>query len=184
MPTLFILVVGDTARAGHFGINGYERDTTRLIAQQDIINFTRVSSCGTETAVSVPCMFSALGRRDYSDSKAKAQEGRLDVIKHAGLWVLWRDNNSSCKATCNRLAYEEMQHLHDPDLCNESECFDEILLQKLDEKIADIKGSKVIVLHQKGSHGPDYYNRYPQDKTYFKPVCKTNQLQNCWYFHF
>jgi len=33
-PTLLILVVGETARADHFGINGYERDTTPLIAQQ------------------------------------------------------------------------------------------------------------------------------------------------------
>lgn len=178
-PTLFILVVGETARADHFGINGYKRDTTPMIAQQDIINFSRVTSCGTETAISVPCMFSALGRRDYSDAKAKAQEGLLDVLKHAGLWMLWRDNNSTCKGACDRIAYEDMQHLQVPDLCNEHECFDEILLQQLDEKIAATNGSKVIVLHQKGSHGPDYYNRYPQDKTYFTPVCKTNQLQHC-----
>lgn len=178
-PTLFILVVGETARADHFGINGYERDTTPLIAQQNIINFPQVVSCGTETAVSVPCMFSGLGRSGYSDAKAKSQEGLLDVIKHAGIFVLWRDNNSSCKGTCARVAYEEMQHLQVPELCNENECFDEVLLHQLDEKIASAVGSKVIVLHQKGSHGPDYYERYPHDKEIFSPVCKTNQLQNC-----
>lgn len=178
-PTLFILVVGETARADHFGINGYERDTTPLIAQQNIINFPNVISCGTETAVSVPCMFSNLGRNGYSDSKAKSQEGLLDVINHAGFSVLWRDNNSSCKGTCNRVAYEEMQHLQIPEMCNGSECFDEILLHQLDEKLTAANGSKVIVLHQKGSHGPDYFERYPQDKAVFTPVCKTNQLQNC-----
>lgn len=178
-PTLFILVVGETARADHFGVNGYKRDTTPLIAQQNIINFPQVVSCGTETAVSVPCMFSNLGRSGYSDSNAKSQEGLLDVIRHAGISVLWRDNNSSCKGTCNRVAYEEMQHLQVPELCNGSECFDEILLHKLDEKVASANGSKVIVLHQKGSHGPDYYERYPNDQEIFSPVCKTNQLQNC-----
>jgi len=178
-PTLFILVVGETARADHFGINGYERDTTPLIAQQDIINFSKVTSCGTETAVSVPCMFSGLGRSRYSDSKAKSQEGLLDVINHAGVSVLWRDNNSSCKGTCNRVTYEEMQHLQVPELCNGRECFDEILLHQLNEKLALTAGSKVIVLHQKGSHGPDYFERYPRDKEFFIPVCKTNQLQDC-----
>ena len=178
-PTLFILVVGETARADHFGINGYERDTTPLIAQQDIINFPKVTSCGTETAVSVPCMFSGLGRSHYSDSKAKSQEGLLDVINHAGISVLWRDNNSSCKGACNRVAYEEMQHLQVPELCNGRECFDEILLHQLNERVALTAGNQVIVLHQKGSHGPDYFERYPHDKEFFSPVCKTNQLQNC-----
>lgn len=178
-PTLFILVVGETARADHFAVNGYDRDTTPLLAQQNIINFPHVISCGTETAVSVPCMFSSLGRDNYSDAKAKSQEGLLDVIKHAGIPVLWRDNNSSCKGTCSRVAYEDMQHLQVPELCNGSECFDEVLLHRLDERLAAIVGSQVIVLHQKGSHGPDYFERYPQDKEFFSPVCKTNQLQRC-----
>ncbi len=178
-PTLFILVVGETARADHFGINGYDRDTTPLLAQQNIINFTDVTSCGTETAVSVPCMFSVLGRSHYSDHNAKSQEGLLDVISHAGIPVLWRDNNSSCKGTCNRVIYEDMQHLKVPDLCNEHECFDEILLHQLDEKISASKGSQFIVLHQKGSHGPDYYNRYPKSREHFAPVCQDKQLQNC-----
>lgn len=178
-PTLFILVLGETARADHFGINGYARDTTPLIANQHIINFPKVTSCGTETAVSVPCMFSSLGRSGYSDSKGKSQEGLLDVIDHAGISVLWRDNNSSCKGVCNRVAYEEMLHLQVSELCSGAECFDEILLHKLDEKLVAAKGSKVIVLHQKGSHGPDYFKRYPQDKEIFAPVCKTNQLQSC-----
>lgn len=178
-PTLFILVVGETARADHFGINGYARDTTPLITQQNIINFPKVVSCGTETAVSVPCMFSMLGRANYSDTKAKSQEGLLDVLMHAGIDVLWRDNNSGCKGTCNRAMYEDMQHLQIPGLCNDRECFDEILLHLLDEKIGPVTGNKVIVLHQKGSHGPDYFDRYPQNKEFFTPICKTNQLQSC-----
>lgn len=178
-PTLLILVVGETARADHFGLNGYSKDTTPLLAQQPIINFSQVQSCGTETAVSVPCMFSNLGRADYSDHKAKAQEGLLDVIKHAGISVLWRDNNSSCKGTCDRVSYESVQRLAVPELCNERECFDAVLLHNLDEKLAAVSGSQVIVLHQKGSHGPDYFNRYPADREFFRPTCKDSELENC-----
>ena len=178
-PTLFIVVVGETARADHFGLNGYERDTTPLLAKQHIVNFTHVGSCGTETAVSVPCMFSSLGRENYSDNKAKSQEGLLDVINHAGISVLWRDNNSSCKGTCNRVAYEDVQHLKIPELCNERECFDEVLLHDIDSKVTGMQGNKVIVLHQKGSHGPDYFRRYPENAKRFSPVCETNRLQDC-----
>jgi lipid A ethanolaminephosphotransferase len=178
-PTLFVVVVGETARADHFSINGYDKPTTPLLAQQDIINYRNVVSCGTETAVSVPCMFSNLTRAKYSDKKAKSQEGLLDVLKHSGYSVLWLDNNSSCKGTCDRVAYEDLRDLKIPEICNERECFDNILLHDIDKKVSAMTGNKVIVLHQKGSHGPDYYNRYPENMEVFKPVCKDNKLQNC-----
>lgn len=178
-PMLFVIVVGETARADHFSINGYRKDTTPLIAQQDIINYRNVFSCGTETAISVPCMFSNLTREHYSDKKAKSQEGLLDILKRSGYSVLWRDNNSSCKGTCNRVEYEDLSDLNIPILCNNRECFDNILLHNIDSKIASMNGNKVIILHQKGSHGPDYYNRYPAEMEIFKPVCKVNKLQDC-----
>ena len=183
-PNLIILVVGETARADHFGINGYERDTTPQLAQENIINFSQVHSCGTETAVSVPCMFSQLARNDYTDKKAKSQESVLDVIHRAGIPVYWRDNNSSCKGVCDRVEYENIQQWTLPEVCNERECFDNALLHQLDEKLATMQGTrgaqtKLIVLHQKGSHGPDYYHRYPSDAEVFKPTCQTNQLHDC-----
>lgn len=182
-PTLLILVVGETARADHFSINGYARATTPLIAQEAIINYPSVTSCGTETAISVPCMFSLLTRADYSDRKAKEQESVLDLIHRAGVPVLWRDNNSSCKGACDRVAYEDLHALSIPDVCNERECFDNVLLHELEQKIALMPtqgpGHKLVVLHQKGSHGPDYYHRYPEADEVFKPACHTNQLHDC-----
>lgn len=178
-PTLFVLVVGETARADHFSINGYKKPTTPLIGQQAIINYTNVYSCGTETAVSVPCMFSNLTRSKYSDKKAKSQEGLLDLLKRSGYSVLWRDNNSSCKGTCDRVEYEPMKDLKIPEHCNDRECFDTVLLHDIDSKLSAERKNKVIVLHPKGSHGPDYYNRYPNNMEVFKPVCKVNKLQDC-----
>lgn len=178
-PTLFIIVVGETARADHFSINGYAKPTTPLIAQQNIINYSQVTSCGTETAVSVPCMFSALARDNYSDKKAKSQENLLDVIKQSGYSILWRDNNSGCKGTCDRIEFENMAILNVPELCHDDECFDNILLYNIDKKILAMQGNKVVIMHQKGSHGPEYYRRYPANMEVFKPVCRVNKLQNC-----
>jgi lipid A ethanolaminephosphotransferase len=76
--SLTVLVVGESARAENFGIFGYSRDTTPKLSKEDgLIAFTDVHSCGTETAVSVPCMFSNMGRKDYNASKAKNEEGLL-----------------------------------------------------------------------------------------------------------
>ncbi len=179
-PVLLLLVVGETARADHFSINGYSRDTTPLIAQQNIINFPHVTSCGTETAVSVPCMMSNLTRQHYSDKKAKHQESVLDVLHHAGIDVFWRDNNSSCKGACDRVGYENIQQWDLPALCNGRECYDQALLEGLTDKLHSMASMhKIIVLHQKGSHGPDYFNRYPDGQGIFTPECRTNQLQTC-----
>jgi len=124
-------------------------------------------------------MFSNLTREKYSDKKAKSQEGLLDLLKRSGYSVLWLDNNSSCKGTCDRVSYESVKDLKIPTLCNDRECFDNILLHDIDKKVSAMNGNKVIVLHPKGSHGPDYYNRYPSDMEVFKPVCKVNTLQDC-----
>jgi len=178
--SLTVLVVGESARAENFGILGYDRDTTpKLSKESGLIAFTDVHSCGTETAVSVPCMFSNMGRKDYDASKAKNQEGLLDVLKHAGLEVIWRDNQSGCKGTCDRVTVDDVSNLKDPVLCANSECRDEILLQGMQHFIDTLNKDTVLVLHQMGSHGPEYFKRYPKEYEHFTPVCESNALNNC-----
>ena len=176
---LLILVVGETARAENFSLNGYGRDTNPRLSQEAIINFGKVTSCGTATAVSVPCMFSNLGHDNYDDAIAKQQESVLDVVARSNIQVLWRDNNSGCKGACDRVASEQMSELHIDPYCNSEECFDPILLHGLDDYLSQLKSDGVIVLHQKGSHGPTYFKRYPEEFRQFMPVCATSELQNC-----
>ena len=178
--SLTVLVVGESARAENFGILGYNRDTTpQLDKEAGLIAFTDVHSCGTETAVSVPCMFSNMGRKDYDASKAKNEEGLLDVLKRAGIDVIWRDNQSGCKGTCDRVTLQDVSNLKDPALCANSECRDEILLQGLQSFIEHLDKDTVLVLHQMGSHGPEYFKRYPKEYEHFTPVCESNALNNC-----
>lgn len=176
-PLLVVFIVGETARAANFGINGYARNTTPILAQKDVINFSHFSSCGTSTAVSVPCMFSELPRAGYSARKAKSQHGLLDFISVAVVDVLWRDNNSGCKGVCDRVRYESSSELASSDLCIDGECFDGVLLNHLSNKLTG--RNQFIVLHQKGSHGPAYDQRYPDSMRVFRPVCSSNRLQDC-----
>lgn len=179
--TVTVIVVGETARAASFSLNGYARQTNpRLSREPGLINFSNVRSCGTATAVSLPCVFSAFGHDRYDADQARRQEGLLDVISHAGLQVLWRDNNSGCKGACDRIDYSDVSRPApgDPD-CSGDECYDERLLDGLPQLIRSGKRDLVIVLHQKGSHGPAYARRYPAGFGKFGPVCETSEFQDC-----
>ena len=184
---LLLLVVGETGRSVNFGLNGYARQTTPLLsARTDLSSARNAWSCGTSTAASLPCMFSHLGKSAFEGSSGN-YESLLDVLQHAGLAVLWVDNQSGCKGICDRVPYASIpkQKNKDPALCpGGGECFDNILLKDLDARIAALPAEQrargtVVVLHQMGSHGPAYYKRSPPDLKQFQPECTSSALQEC-----
>ncbi|MBO6258630.1 MAG: phosphoethanolamine--lipid A transferase [Succinivibrio sp.] len=181
---VLIFVVGETTRAQNWGLNGYERNTTpELALRGDVLNFKEVSSCGTSTAVSVPCMFAVYTRRTNDNGLAENTDNVLDVLMHAGLEVSWIENNSDCKGVCKNVPFiKELTNSQDKQLCVDGECRDEILYPSLDEELvkADRRASdSVIVLHTIGNHGPTYFERYPKEFERFTPTCKTNEIQKC-----
>lgn len=176
---LVIMVVGETGRADHWSLNGYHLDTNPLLAKEDVINFPDFWSCGTFTSWSVPCMFSNLGRAHFDPVLASSQDNALDIIKRAGISVLWRDNNSNSKGVADRVEYQDFKSPRLNPVCDEGECRDEGMLHGLQEYIDSQKGDVLIVLHQMGNHGPAYYKRYPREFERFSPVCRTNDLGSC-----
>ncbi|MBS1205695.1 MAG: phosphoethanolamine transferase EptA [Proteobacteria bacterium] len=176
---LTILVVGETSRAANFSLGGYERETNPLLKQDNVIYFPNAASCGTATAVSVPCMFSGMTREHYDDQLAHHQEGLLDIIQRAGIQVLWNENDGGCKGACDRVPHQDVTQLNLPEYCIEGECQDEILFHDLASYIDKLQGDGIIVLHTIGSHGPTYYNRYPAQFRKFTPTCDTNEIQSC-----
>lgn len=176
---LTILIVGETSRAENFSLGGYQRPTNPLLAEDDVVYFTDVASCGTSTAVSVPCMFSNMSRAHYDDALASHQEGLLDIIQRAGLSVLWNENDAGCKGACDRVPNQDMTALNLPGMCIKGECYDEVLFHGLEDYIAQLHGNGIIVLHTIGSHGPTYNHRYPPSFRKFTPTCETNQIQEC-----
>lgn len=185
-PKIMVLVVGETARAENFSLNGYHKPTNPELSKLDLVNFTQASSCGTQTSVSVPCMFSGMKRSTYDEALAGHREGLLDIVQRAGYEVTWIDNNSGCKGACDRIQHY-ISPKDDPrykNECKDGECYDGILIDALKDylKALDLKQLKkdqLIVLHQLGSHGPAYYKRYPAAFKKFTPTCDTNNIQNC-----
>lgn len=188
---LLVLVLGETGRSGNFGLNGYARATTPLLsARSDVASARNAWSCGTSTAVSVPCMFSHWDKSAF-ESHSGNYETLLDVLQHAGLAVLWVDNQSGCKGVCDRVAYANTASApasasasKDRALCPGGECLDAILLKDLGKRIAALPPEQrargtVVVLHTMGSHGPAYYKRSAPEAKKFQPECTSSALQEC-----
>ncbi len=176
---LYSLVVGETARADRFSLNGYHRLTNPLLAQQQVISFKQVSSCGTSTSVSVPCMFSKFKRKEFDLEKNVQYENVLDVLKRNGVSVLWRDNNSDSKGVAIRHEYQDFKTPTLNPMCDD-ECRDIGMLAGLDQYIKKNQHhDMLIVLHQMGNHGPEYYRRYPKSFIQFKPLCHDSRLSRC-----
>jgi lipid A ethanolaminephosphotransferase len=185
-PPLLVIVVGETARADHFSLNGYPRDTNPELAAAGVLSFHDVHSCGTDTRDSVPCMFSPLAKAEFEKRSAE-HENLLDLLQAAGLAVLWVDNQAGCKEVCSRVPSASTADLPAAAvarLCRDGECLDDALLVGLDERIAGLpeerrKRGIVIVLHQLGSHGPAYYKRSPPALKRFLPECTDTALGQC-----
>ena len=200
-PLLMVLVVGETARAANWGLNGYTRQTTPELAALaamspsadngtgtgTLLNFPDATACGTNTETSLPCMFAPVGRRDYDEARIRGSQSLLHVLARAGVAVHWRDNQSGCKGVCDGLPQDEVSSLQLPGLCHEGRCLDEGLLHGLDERLATaalagakpVAGTQLLVLHMLGNHGPSYFRRYPPAFARFQPACLSDDLQNC-----
>ena len=181
---IFVLIVGETARADHFGLNGYLRETTPLLSKRDdIITFVNAWSCGKSTAESLPCMFSHLEKDEFFDRNVE-YENLLDITQRAGFLTIWIDNQSGCKGVCSRITSEKQEKYEDNDNCGKEGCFDVVMLEKLQLRIDELSKNPqskgvVVILHQMGSHGPAYFKRSSdQSKRYF-PECNTSALQSC-----
>lgn len=182
-PPLLVLVVGETARSQSFSLNGYNRVTNPLLARENLVSFSKVSSCGTSTAESLPCMFSHLGRQKFA-SRSQEFENLLDVLQRAGYAVVWIDNQSGCKGLCDRIPNTNTSSLNNADHCQGDECRDTVMLTRVDAELAKLSPERrargtVVVMHQMGSHGPAYFKRTPAEYKKFTPECTDTSLAQC-----
>jgi lipid A ethanolaminephosphotransferase len=176
---LTIMVVGETARADRFSLNGYSRNTNPELARlTGVFSYTRISACGTSTAVAVPCMFALSGRKDFNADDAGRTENVLDVLQRAGVSILWRDNNTGSKGVADRVRFEDFRLPEVNPVCD-VECRDVGMLHGLQEYINAQSKDVLIILHQMGNHGPAYYKRYPAEFERFTPACHSSEISEC-----
>ena len=186
-PTLFVLVVGETARAKNMAYYGYERNTNPYTQGLELIKVNDVTSCGTATAHSLPCMMSDLNHSNYKREQANSQDNVLDVMKQAGVDVVWFENDGGDKEVAARLTKVDISTSEAQVFCDGSSCYDEMLVEKLSAFLSDKitnqtvtpLTNQMVALHIIGSHGPTYFKRYPAEMQRFTPACNRGDIENC-----
>ncbi len=176
-----VLVIGESARAENFSLYGYKtRTNPKLESLKDVVAFPNSTSCATYTTAGVKCILSHLGAKSYGISKN--YEYLPTYLKKHDIKVFWLTNNAG-EPKIEVDSYQKRSDIH--SLCTDDLCknnsYDDILLYKLNDLIKEnINSNTFIVLHQTGSHGPSYYNKYPKQFEKFTPVCKSVEIkENC-----
>lgn len=177
VPEVYVMVVGETARAHNFSLYGYPRDTNPLLSKtQGIKAFPNVTTQSNTTHKSVPMLLSAASAEDFE--RLFHEKGILAAFKEAGFHTVFISNQLPNHSFIDFLGEQADEHyfLKKEDALQGNH-YDEDLLQKLDEilPLADASSSAhyryrklFVVLHTYGSHF-NYQERYPRSFAYFKP---------------
>ena len=178
-PEVYVMVVGETARAHNFSLYGYPRNTNPLLSKTPGIKaFPNVTTQSNTTHKSVPMLLSAASAEDFE--RLFHEKGILAAFKEAGFHTVFISNQLPNHSFIDFLGEQADEHyfLKKED-ASQGNHYDEDLLQKLDEilPLADASSSAhyhyryrklFVVLHSYGSHF-NYQERYPSSFAYFKP---------------
>lgn len=182
-PEVYVMVVGETARAHNFSLYGYPRNTNPLLSKTPGIKaFPNVTTQSNTTHKSVPMLLSAASAEDFE--RLFHEKGILAAFKEAGFHTVFISNQLPNHSFIDFLGEQADEHyfLKKED-ASQGNHYDEDLLQKLDEilPLADASSSAhyhyryrklFVVLHSYGSHF-NYQERYPRSFAYFKPDSKS-----------
>lgn len=173
--TVVVLVIGESARAANFSLYGYARETNPELRAAGAVALPHARACSTYTTASLQCM---LAQVDTSGSLIHNEEALPSYLQRHGVDTVWRTRNWG-EPPLKVASYQRDNELV-RDCTGEHCAYDEVLLTGLAQRIAASASNRVfVVLHQAGSHGPDYYNHYPAEGEKFSPVCRSVQLQDC-----
>ncbi|MDI9348340.1 MAG: sulfatase-like hydrolase/transferase [Methylacidiphilales bacterium] len=182
LPLLVVLVIGETARAKNYSLNGYERETNPLLRSEDIINYPHASSCGTYTLLSVPCIFSPKANPEsYKRNNLFSQENALQFWQRLGISVQWVANNSIIPALMKDIPNQKVSSkLYQTSACIRNACYDEVFVEDLTKRLSQSlpKRHSLLVYHLLGNHFA-YESRVPKNFKYFTPICKPDKFSSC-----
>jgi len=170
-----ILVIGETARSANFSLYGYQKITNPLLSKSGVQTLQNSYSCSPYTTKSLAFI---LSDSNESNLLSGEKEPLPSYLKRHGVDVICRSNNWG-EPPIETNTYQTANELK--KTCKGEDCkYDAVLLTGLRERILSSNKNKIfVVLHQKGSHGPAYYSRYPDEFEKFIPVCKNVELQSC-----
>ena len=176
-PEVYVMVVGETARAHNFSLYGYPRDTNPLLSKTPgIIAFPDAMTQSNTTHKSVPMLLSAASAEDFE--RLFHEKGILAAFKEAGFHTVFISNQQPNHSFIDFLGEQADEHYFlETEDASKGNHYDADLLKKLDEILPEADASSsshyryrklFVVLHTYGSHF-NYQERYPRNFAYFKP---------------
>lgn len=172
---VLVIVIGESARSGNFGLLGYERPTTPLIAAEKNLAAFKATSCNTSTRLSLACMFvrpQAVVERGLQAPQV-LEETVFSVFKKLGFSIeLFAMQSEVWFYNSIKPDFYKIREVIAADPAYRGKpVLDLMLVSELELAMAkQPKGRQVVVLHTKGSHF-SYTSRYPREFAKFKPEC-------------
>lgn len=176
-PEVYVMVVGETARAHNFSLYGYPRNTNPLLSKTPGITvFPDATTQSNTTHKSVPMLLSAASAEDFP--RLFHEKGILAAFREAGFHTVFISNQLPNHSFIDFLGEQADEHYFlKKEESAQGSHYDEDLLQKLDKILPEADASSsvhyryrklFVVLHTYGSHF-NYHERYPRSFAYFKP---------------
>ena len=166
LPKVVVLVIGETSRAANWQLNGYERETTPMLAQTpNITVFTDCMSQSNTTHKSIPILLSPATADDYST--LYHSKGLLAAFNEAGFHTAFISNEPRNNSFNDHLGEQAQEVLFLRDTM-EGTPMDSLLLPEVERVLSANQGNLMMVVHTYGSHST-YSDRYERNQAYYTP---------------
>jgi lipid A ethanolaminephosphotransferase len=182
-PVTVVLVIGESARAANFSLYGYARETNPKLKQRQAQSQAQLQvlplaqSCATYTTRSLECILAHQPQAASITHEVLpaylSRSGQVDVV--------WRSRNwgEPPMSGVNVIRGDALAALCVAPQCTRPDLDDSLIAGLEQDMVRAGPKRQLIVLHQAGSHGPEYHKKYPADFAKFLPSCDSVDLKAC-----
>ncbi|AIL65519.1 Phosphoethanolamine transferase eptB [Rickettsiales bacterium Ac37b] len=168
-----VIIIGESARYDHFHINGYPRNTSpQLDKISNLISFSKMQACNNFTFHAVPCLL-CLNYNEYKPNNVFGPSiiQVLNQLNFVTSWIATQGSNSAYETSFNNIAnankYKTLIHYY----IDKNDVYDLEIIPFLEQKLLQVSGNQLIILHTRGSHF-HYEWRYTKEFKKFTPICE------------
>lgn len=165
-----VMVIGESARADHFSLNGYSRNTNPNLSKiVNLVNFPQATSCDNLTYLSVPCMLTRATQKNRQPTQNETSF--ISMFRRLGFDTIWIDNQQAKNSLFNSGItgiMNEANTVISPEIVNVPN--DMRSLPVIENILNNKIGNLLIVIHTNGSHW-NYDSGYDEKNTKWVPIC-------------
>ncbi len=179
---VYVLVIGETARANRWGLYGAPRGTTPLLsARKDLVVFADATSGASATRESVNLMLTR--RAPEAMLEPTGEPSAVTLFRQAGFKTYWFSTQGTAgthETPISVMAREshQVQFINGADYKGNG-ALDGQLLPLLRQALGERESRQFIVLHTLGSH-LNYAHRYPSQFERYRPALQASDRPDLW----